>query len=201
MEIASLASAVKLFNPVLPYLKKVFIFDTFFSMPDGKKAEAITYITTCTDEDDALEKYKQELKTLEYKISQHIPLNNYILRYYLLSRKKNEKFCKSLFVSKSFYEYKDSEVTIKNNIMWLPTLMFLIGILVGYGTITFWQNIESSPLRWVYLLCGLPVSIQYIIYSSHMLFGYIQLRKHVNDFNLFISITRIKRALLNNVFL
>ena len=47
MEITSIAGVWKIFIPALPYLKKLFIFDTFFSLSYEKKAEAITYLTEC----------------------------------------------------------------------------------------------------------------------------------------------------------
>ncbi|MFP1985030.1 hypothetical protein ACLEE6_11740 [Lonsdalea quercina] len=62
MEITSIVSFYKLFIPVLPIVKKIFFFESFFSLSNEKKAEAITYLSDCVDEREPLRKYNQEIK-------------------------------------------------------------------------------------------------------------------------------------------
>lgn len=198
MEITSIAGVWKIFIPALPYLKKLFIFDTFFSLSYEKKAEAITYLTECGDEEEILEKYKQELKLSEYKMSGNYLLNVHILKYYILNPAKHKKFCKSLFLFKGFYKYHDHEVTIKKNVIWIIILMFIIGFIAGAGALFSWATITSTPLKWTYSVGGLIIFTQYVFYSLYMLFCYISLRRNAIKFNVFISILRIKKALSGN---
>lgn len=58
MEITSLANIYKLFIPLLPYLKRFITNETFFSLSDDKKAEAIDFLIENANEESSLRKYK-----------------------------------------------------------------------------------------------------------------------------------------------
>ncbi|MEG4677628.1 hypothetical protein [Enterobacter cloacae] len=199
MEITSLTSIYKLFIPLLPYLKRFITNETFFSLSDDKKAEAIDFLIESANEENLLSKYKQELKLSHYKLCDNFQLNIYILEYFLASKKERGKFCKSLFLVKGFYEYHNAEVNLKNNILWLPFVMLIVGGLSGWGGIMSWINITASPLKWMFIAGCSLICIQYIYYAIYCLLNYINLRRKVKDFNFFITLYRLDKT-LNKLF-
>ncbi len=197
MEVSSIASAVKLLVPVLPLLKKVLIFETFFSLSIEKKAEAVAYLKTCVKEGDALDAYQQELKLSEYKMTNDYALSDYAIRFYLIDRKKHSGFCKSIFNGKSLYDYANSELVIKKNVFWFPLFMLLIGIMAAVGAWFTWSNETLGAWKWFYAGGSALVAVQYLIYSSWLLLSYRHLIRYARKFNIFILRMRIKRALRN----
>lgn len=195
MEVSSIAGAVKLLVPVLPFLKKVLIFETFFSLSSEKKAEAVAYLKTCATENDALDAYQQELKLSEYKMTQDYALSDYAIRFYLLDRKKHSSFCKSVFNGKSLYNYANSELVIKKNVFWFPFFMLLIGIMAAVGGWFTWSNETLGAWKWFYAGGCAIVAVQYIIYSCWRLLSYWHLMRYAKKFYFFILLTRIRREL------
>lgn len=196
MEVSSIASAVKLLVPVLPFLKKVLIFETFFSLSKEKKAEAVDYLKTCVEESDALDAYQQELKLLEYKMCRYHFLSDCVIRFYLRDRKKHIGFCKTVFNAKNFYDYSDEKLKIKKNIIWFPVFMLLIGLMAVVG-FYFSLSIEGLGLgKWLYVGGCAVVAAQYIIYSSWMLLSYLHLVRYAKKFNLFILLNCVRKELV-----
>lgn len=195
MEITSLASTYKLFIPLLPYLKKLIAIETFFSLSNDKKVEALDYLKEGIKEEDSIGKYKRKLKLSGYKLCDDFHLNIYILRYYLGNSKERGGFCKSLFLAKGLYIYENSEVKLKRNLLWIPLLMFLLGTLAGCGVLLLWSRTTSYPMKWLYVGgCGL-IFFQYVYYSFYGLLNYIRLRLKVKEFNSLITLYRLDEML------
>ncbi|ELE9235812.1 hypothetical protein RM351_001078 [Enterobacter kobei] len=195
MEITSLTNIYKLFIPLLPYLKKIIIIETFFSLSADKKAEAVDFLIENVNEASSLNKYKQELKLSHYKLCDDFQMSIYILEYFLANKKEHGRFCKSLVLVKGFYEYKNAEVNVKKNILWLPFVMFVVGVLSGWGGIMAWINITASPLKWLFIGGCSLICIQYIYYAVYCLLHYINLRGKVKDFNFFVTLYRLDKTL------
>ncbi|MCX4181063.1 hypothetical protein [Enterobacter sp. HSTU-ASh6] len=195
MEITSLASTYKFFIPLLPYLKKLIIVETFFSLSNEKKEEALDYLKEGIKEEDPIGKYKQKLKLSDFKLCDDFYLNIYILRYYLENIKERGGFCKSLFLVKGFYTYENSEVKLKRNLLWLPFLMFFLGLLAGYGALLLWCGTISYPMKWLYVGGCAFIFIQYVYYSLYSLLNYIRLKLKVEEFNFLITLYRLDEML------
>lgn len=71
MEITSLTSIYKLFIPLLPYLKRFITNETFFSLSDDKKAEAIEFLIESANEENSL---KNTSKSLNYLIINYVTI-------------------------------------------------------------------------------------------------------------------------------
>lgn len=196
MELTSIVSFYKLFIPVLPIVKKIFLFESFFSLSNEKKAEAITYLSDCVDEREPLRKYNQEIKLSEYKMSSNYLLNTFSIKYYLFDRKRNLKFSKAIFTLKDFYYYDNYKVTIKNKMIFFPIIMLVMGLSSGYSTWLFWEHTNPGDLRWLYVGGSAFVGFQYLTYSLYIIFNYIHLKRHAKKFNVFICYCRIKKILM-----
>ncbi|CRL66010.1 hypothetical protein [Proteus vulgaris] len=195
MDISSILGVLKIFIPLLPFFKKVLFFDTFFSLSNKEKAEAITYLKECTDEHEPLDKYKQELMLLNYKMSTNYLLNDYILKYFISNKLKNIKFCNSIFLLKDFYSYNDFNVKTKTKMIIFPIIFLILGVIFGCGVIFFVVSEKQLPKSLLdrFFFGGLTLlSIQYIYYSSYTLWCYFHMVRKVKEFNMFISLVRIK---------
>ena len=49
MDVSSILNGLKILIPLLPFFKKLLFFDTFFSLSNKEKSEAITYLKECAD--------------------------------------------------------------------------------------------------------------------------------------------------------
>lgn len=212
MDATSLGSVSKTALTTLPKLiKKVFYFESFFSLSDEKKAEGISFLTNCVKKGDALEKYRQELMFSALKMTDSLELNDYTLRFYLSARVKHEGFCKALFNMKSLYYFHDSQVVIKRTALLGPLILLIASLIVGamaFCSVKELINYVPAELsvspKWLFnglaLLCaavGSFVTLQCIFYALRFFIGYLSLKRHVTEFNIFISRMRIKRALRN----
>lgn len=217
MDMTSLGSMYKtLFVPLLPFIKKVFYFDSFFSLSDEKKAEGISFLTGCVKKRDALEKYQQELKFAAFKMTASLELNDYTLRYYLSGREKYEGFCKSIFNMQSLYYFHDSQLVIKRSSVWAPLFMLIAALVlsrIAFCSVIalnkqmpewFFNGLKQLSVGPEWLLDGLVwlsvvveglVALQLIVYAVCFFIGLRRLKRHVTEFNIFISRLRIKRAL------
>lgn len=195
MEINSFASVCKLFIPFWPYLKKIIFIENFFSFSDDKKVEVVDLLIKGLDEEGALGKYKKELMLSQYNLHPDLKMNIYILEYYVANKKKHRRFCKSLFLVKGFYKYKNAEVEVRDNILWLPFIMFVIGLLSGWGGIMSWLKIPSDPQKWMFITGCSIIFLQYIYYSCYSLLNYVFLKSKVKDFNFFITLYRLDKSL------
>lgn len=196
MEITSIVSFYKLFIPVLPIVKKIFFFESFFSLSNEKKAEAITYLSDCVDEREPLRKYNQEIKLSGYKMSRNYLLNTFSIKYYLFDRKRNLKFSKAIFTLKDFYYYDDYKITIRNKMIFFPILMLVMGLISGFFTWLSWEYTNPGHLKWLFVGGNALVGFQYITYSLYVIYNYIHLKRHAKRFNVFICYCRIKKMLM-----
>lgn len=195
MDVSSILNGLKILIPLLPFFKKLLFFDAFFSLSNKEKSEAITYLKECADEHEPLDKYKQELMLLDYKMSTNYLLNDYILKYFISNKLKNIKFCNSIFLLKDFYSYNDFNVKTKTKMIIIPIIVLILGIVFGCGATFFVVSENQFPkslLDWFFFGGLTLVSIQYIYYSSYTLWCYFHMVRKVNDFNIFISLVRIK---------
>lgn len=203
MDITSVAGAyTKLFVPLLPFIRKVFFYDSFFSLSDEKKAEGMSFLNESVKKRDALDKYQQELKFREFKMTGSLELNDYVLRFYLSDRVKREGFCKALFGMKGLYDFLNNQLLIKKQNILFLVFILLSGFFVGGVTFLLVSDIYIHGLEWSHnrldwLTAGLAsvITLQFILNLTHFLISLRRLKRHVTEFNIFISLLRIKRAL------
>lgn len=203
MDITSVAGAyTKLFVPLLPFISKVFFYDSFFSLSDEKKAEGMSFLNESVKKRDALDKYQQELKFREFKMTGSLELNDYVLRFYLSDRVKREGFCKALFGMKGLYDFSNNQLLIKKQNILFLVFILLSGFFVGGVTFLLVSDIYIHGLEWSHnrldwLTAGLAsvITLQFILNLTHFLISLRRLKRHVTEFNIFISRLRIKRAL------
>lgn len=209
MDMTSVSSISKTALAASPkIIKKVFYFESFFSLSDEKKAEGISFLTHCVKNRDALEKYRQELMFSAFKMTDSLELNDYTLRFYLAARVKHEGFCKALFNMKSLYYFHDSQVVVKRSALLAPLILLIVGLILGVIAFFSFKTLINIPgggainPKWLFngltFLCAVVegfVSLQCLFYAIRFFIGHLSLKRHVNEFNIFISRRRIKRAL------
>ncbi|HAV1934595.1 hypothetical protein [Enterobacter hormaechei] len=193
MEISSLLSMGRALLPVFPLVRKWLTFESFFSLPCDKQAEAIKYIDESHHETEPLKKYQQELTLTGYGFGRNRALAEYAIRFYLHSPSEHKGFARALFSIKSLYEFQSSELRLRKGPVWFASLLMLMTTALFVSAIPLWNHTALLSHKVLIVACVVILALQYGFIGITIVINYARLRRRLNAFNFFITLYRLKK--------